>query len=180
MLFQIGVFGGMRNQIYPIGDQLISSSPIFPDPFSRPQPAPPVTWLIYLPRRYGPPNRAFHLTKASNPLTLSFRHVSLVAHPRQHGFFRPCLPCLYRNPLVKPIAFYTVMTRSALDRQKLTWIRRLQRRLSAVTAARPLPFSPLAGKRAPDSPHTQHPFAAFHSRKPPSKRRRVSYSARVL
>jgi hypothetical protein len=58
---------------------------------------------------------------------------------------------------------------SALDRQKLTWIRRLQRRLSAVTSgsATPLssPFRPLTAMRAPDSPSSRRlPFTQVKRR----------------
>jgi hypothetical protein len=96
------------NEIYPIGDQPISPprySQIFlPTPAGSPGNVAPPS-----PPRYGPSTvLSLTLTKGSDRLTSSLRHFRLlwlVAHPVNTKFFRPCLPCLYRNPLVKPLAF---------------------------------------------------------------------------
>ena len=95
------------NEIYPIGDQLISPPDIPRSPLPTPAGSPgnvahpscPPIWPLH---------RAFNFDESINPRL----HLSDISHffgslptPVTRNSFRPCLPCLYRNPLVKPLAF---------------------------------------------------------------------------
>ncbi|KAI0277284.1 hypothetical protein BGY98DRAFT_980600, partial [Russula aff. rugulosa BPL654] len=98
MLFQIGVFGGMH-------------------PLSRPQPAPPVTWLIHPAPRYGP---STVLSTLTNPSTLdsifpTFPTSLARCPPPSHEIlsdpaFRACIVTLWSNPCL-----FALPTTSALD-----------------------------------------------------------------
>jgi len=94
---------------------------------------------------------SIHSIWATNPSFTSNQPSLTGLHPVDPSHFSGSLPtpsqknletqllCLYHNLTVHSLAKYTVNMTSARVRQKLTWIRRLQRRLSAVTAAQPLP-----------------------------------------
>ena len=95
------------NEIYPIGDQLISPprySQIFlPTPAGSPgnvaHPSSP---------RYGPSAVLFHFDERIRPLTFIFPTfpTSLArCPPRQREILQTLSSVPYRNPLVKPLAF---------------------------------------------------------------------------
>src|SRR5712672_3169292 len=98
-----------------------------------------------------------HPTRLHNPTTpsltgLSPSHFSGSLPTPSQKSLQTQLPCLSYNLTVHSLAKYTVNMTSARVRQKLTWIRRHQRRLSAVTAAQPLPHLSFLSRPLPCLP----------------------------